>query len=224
METLALRAHVLTSTLTSTHVSTHVCITVYHTVIETWVEVRVEVRTWARKASVSTLFLPNLHECFYNVWEHGENVFYFFYGKQKRGKTMPSKVLDAWNVRLKFTFSMGSTPTFLYSDLYLNTAYAAQYVYKYSVLTMPLSNNVFIHFLHLFFSLEQTFIYEPRRIVMAFHQWLRLDSYYLLHSVYMERMFGGTFFVPCRESAECRFSGAILCWLCKSSRVKLFLD
>ena len=28
-----------------------------------------------------------------------------------------------------FTFHIGSTPTFLYFDLYLNTAYAAHYVY-----------------------------------------------------------------------------------------------
>ena len=40
---------------------------------------------WARiyKASVSTQFrvLPNFHEYFkfYNVREHGKNVFYFFY-------------------------------------------------------------------------------------------------------------------------------------------------
>ena len=30
---------------------------------------------------------------------------------------------------LDFTFHIGSTPTFLYFDLYLNTAYAAHYVY-----------------------------------------------------------------------------------------------
>ena len=44
-------------------------------------EREIEVGTWARKASVSTQFrvLPNFHECLYNVWEHGENVFYFFY-------------------------------------------------------------------------------------------------------------------------------------------------
>ena len=37
--------------------------------------------TRARRASVSTLFrvLANFHGCFYNVWEHGGNVFYFFY-------------------------------------------------------------------------------------------------------------------------------------------------
>ena len=32
---------------------------------------------------------------------------------------------------LDFTFYIGSTPTFLYFDLYLNTAYAAHYVYLY---------------------------------------------------------------------------------------------
>ena len=31
---------------------------------------------------------------------------------------------------LEFTFHIGSTPTFLYFDLYLNTAYAAHYVYR----------------------------------------------------------------------------------------------
>ena len=30
---------------------------------------------------------------------------------------------------LDFAFYIGSTPTFLYFDLYLNTAYAAHYVY-----------------------------------------------------------------------------------------------
>ena len=30
---------------------------------------------------------------------------------------------------LDFTTHIGSTPTFLYFDLYLNTAYAAHYVY-----------------------------------------------------------------------------------------------
>ena len=30
---------------------------------------------------------------------------------------------------LDFTIRIGSTPTFLYFDLYLNTAYAAHYVY-----------------------------------------------------------------------------------------------
>ena len=30
---------------------------------------------------------------------------------------------------LAFAFYIGSTPTFLYFDLYLNTAYAAHYVY-----------------------------------------------------------------------------------------------
>ena len=30
---------------------------------------------------------------------------------------------------LNFTIHIGSTPTFLYFDLYLNTAYAAHYVY-----------------------------------------------------------------------------------------------
>ena len=58
----------------------------FHTVIETLVEVlgerEIEVGTRARRTSVFTQFLvlPNLHECFYNVWEHtGKNVFYFFY-------------------------------------------------------------------------------------------------------------------------------------------------
>ena len=43
----------------------------FHTVIETRVEV------WENeklKCGISTLFwvLPNFHECFYNVWEHGK--------------------------------------------------------------------------------------------------------------------------------------------------------
>ena len=37
-------------------------------------EREIEVGTQARQASVSTQFrvLPNFHECFYNIWEHGE--------------------------------------------------------------------------------------------------------------------------------------------------------
>ena len=31
---------------------------------------------------------------------------------------------------LDFTIRIGNTPTFLYFDLYLNTAYAANYVYS----------------------------------------------------------------------------------------------
>ena len=34
---------------------------------------------------------------------------------------------------LDFTFYIGSTPTFLYFDLYLNTAYAAHYVLCFSL-------------------------------------------------------------------------------------------
>ena len=43
-------------------------------------ERKIEVGTRAGRASVSTLFqaLPNFHSCFNNLWEHGENVFYFF--------------------------------------------------------------------------------------------------------------------------------------------------
>ena len=57
-------------------------------------EREIEVGTRTRRASVSTQFrvLPNFHECFYNVWEHGENVFYFFYKitrrKLKRGNSL----------------------------------------------------------------------------------------------------------------------------------------
>ena len=38
-------------------------------------EREIEVSIRVRRASVSTLFrvLPNFHECFYNVWEHGGN-------------------------------------------------------------------------------------------------------------------------------------------------------
>ena len=41
------------------------------------------------------------------------------------GRTAMLKTLD-------FVFYIGSTPTFLYFDLYLNTAYAAHYVYSIS--------------------------------------------------------------------------------------------
>ena len=34
---------------------------------------------------------------------------------------------------LDFTFHIGSTPTFFYFDFYLNTAYAARYVYFYTL-------------------------------------------------------------------------------------------
>ena len=49
-------------------------------------EREIEVGTRARSASVSTQFrvLPNFHECFYNVWEHGKNVFYFSYKITRR--------------------------------------------------------------------------------------------------------------------------------------------
>ena len=33
---------------------------------------------------------------------------------------------------LDFTINIGSTPTYLYFDLYLNTAYAAHYVYFFT--------------------------------------------------------------------------------------------
>ena len=44
-------------------------------------EREIEVGTRVCRANVSTLFrvLPNFHECFCNLWEHGGNVFYFFY-------------------------------------------------------------------------------------------------------------------------------------------------
>ena len=39
---------------------------------------------------------------------------------------------------LAFTFYIGSTPTFLYFNLYLNTAYAAHYIYFAYVIQSPL--------------------------------------------------------------------------------------
>ena len=57
-------------------------------------EREIEVGTRASRASFSALFrvFPNFHECFYNVWEHGGNVFHFFYkithGKLKRRNSL----------------------------------------------------------------------------------------------------------------------------------------
>ena len=44
---------------------------------------------------------------------------------------------------LDFTFRIGSTPTFLYFDLYLNTAYAAHYVYYYTLRVYDLQRKFF---------------------------------------------------------------------------------
>ena len=38
----------------------------------------------------------------------------------------------ALNVRFYVSIRIGSTPTFFYFDLYLNTAYAAHYIYFYN--------------------------------------------------------------------------------------------
>ena len=45
----------------------------------------------------------------------------------KKSGTVPSANLDLET--LDFAFYIGSTPTFLYFNLYLNTAYAAYYIY-----------------------------------------------------------------------------------------------
>ena len=42
---------------------------------------------------------------------------------------------------LDFTIRIGSTPTFLYFDLYLYSAYAVHYVYKLKISFQPLHNN-----------------------------------------------------------------------------------
>ena len=77
----------------------------FHTVIETRVEVwENEKLQWY---CISTQFrvLPNFHECFYNVWEHRENVFYFFYKIKaflsKRKFSVPFKMAYA----MAWTFS-----------------------------------------------------------------------------------------------------------------------
>ena len=59
----------------------------FHTVIETRLgEREIEVGTRAGRVSVSTQFrvLSNFHECNITVWEHGGNVFYFFYKITRR--------------------------------------------------------------------------------------------------------------------------------------------
>ena len=47
--------------------------------------------TRARRAISSSPNI-NFHECFYNAWEHGGDVFYFFYGitckELKRGNSL----------------------------------------------------------------------------------------------------------------------------------------
>ena len=81
--------------------------------------------TRARRASVSTLF----HECFYNVWERGKSVFYFFYRithrKLKRGNSLlyqsvNSPYCSRW--RMWWRIMAWTFPCFPYS--YRNTAFS----------------------------------------------------------------------------------------------------
>ena len=98
----------------------------FHTVIETQMEVwENEKLKWEhepRSANVSTQFrvFPNFHECFYNVWNMGKNVFYFFYKitrrKLKRGNSLLYQSVNSpycswWRMRWR-DLSMFSIPSY----------------------------------------------------------------------------------------------------------------
>ena len=79
-------------------------------------------------------------------------LLYFFFTDVKYMQTGLKSVRPVFNVELfmyqvlflsdegptletlDFAFYIGSTPTFLYFDLYFNTAYAAHYVDRYNIL------------------------------------------------------------------------------------------
>ena len=44
--------------------------------VEVWENEKLK---WEHEPVVCTQFRVLFHECFYNVWEHTKNVFYFFY-------------------------------------------------------------------------------------------------------------------------------------------------
>ena len=99
----------------------------FHTVIETRLgEREIEVGTRAGRVSVSTQFrvLSNFHECNITVWEHGGNVFYFFYKitrrKLKRGNSLLYQSVNS-PYRSRWRIMAWTFPCFPYS--YRNTAF-----------------------------------------------------------------------------------------------------
>ena len=103
-----------------------------------------------------------------------------------RGRNYPTKtnlkykmvsVLPIWIVKsnvssvgptletLGFAFKIGSTSTFLYFDLYLNTAYAAHYVYKIN-LAVKIFNLILYYILALYYIYILIRIYIIKRIVL----------------------------------------------------------
>ena len=96
--------------------------------------------------SICIWTLPTQHTTFYvSLWRRAyahnvrlrflyrqyTNLFIFrFVSQHCPRSTLHFMLLSERRLKtLDFTFYIGSTPTFLYFDLYLNTAYAAHYVY-----------------------------------------------------------------------------------------------
>ena len=71
----------------------------------------------------------------YQTWANMYNVQRFERWPFVRGQDRAGFLSDegATLETLDYTIRIGSTPTFLYFDLYFNTAYAAHYVYIYNV-------------------------------------------------------------------------------------------
>ena len=93
-------------------------------------EREIGVGTRAHRVSVSTQFrvLSSFHECFYNVWEHWEKVFYFFYKitrrKLQRGNSLLCRSVNSpycswW--RMRWRIMAWTFPCFPYS--YRNTVF-----------------------------------------------------------------------------------------------------
>ena len=56
------------------------------------------------------------------------SALYMYKSKYKKVGVLPIRVVQFRNIRLYYLYNIGSTPTFLYFDLYLYSAYAAHYV------------------------------------------------------------------------------------------------
>ena len=98
--------------------------------MEVWENEKLKWEHEPRSANVSTQFrvFPNFHECFYNVWNMGKNVFYFFYKitrrKLKRGSSLLYRSVNSpycswW--RMRWRIMAWTFPCFPYS--YRNTAF-----------------------------------------------------------------------------------------------------
>ena len=89
------------------------------------------------------------------VFLSGPYVFIFIFKKTsvykwyKKVGVLPIRIVWS-NVTLDHTIRIGSTPTFLYFDLYLYSAYAAHYVYINGIALLLFFTDVsFIQFIHL---------------------------------------------------------------------------